>query len=145
MRSAKDIERSLSQAGLDVDVNTRADRAIQSELVDLYHEASCQPSAAAGALGRMKLGGVALAAVVLIAIVGALFIPHHEPPNPEEALRPVAMMSTAEMLTVGQLKAAYQRGGLMALELQCEKAAGRMDVKPETLSIGELIVELEDR
>ena len=136
MRSAKDIERSLRQADLDVDVNTRADRAIQSELVDLYHEASCRPSAGAGRLSQMKLGGVALAAVVLIAIVGTLFIPRHEPPRPEDTLRPVAMMSTAEMLTVGQLKAAYHRGGLRALEAQCEKAAERMDVKAETLSIG---------
>ena len=145
MRSAKDIERSLKQANLDVDVNTRIDRAIESELVDLHREASCHPSAGDGALSRVKLGYVALAAVVLITIVGALFIPHREPPRLQDTPRPVAMMPVAEMLTVGQLKAAYQRGGLGALEAQCETAAEKMDVKSEKLSIGALIVEIEDR
>jgi len=144
MRSAKDIERSLKQADLDVDVNTRTDRAIQSELVDLHREASWRPSTGDGALSRVKLGHVALAAVVMITIVGALFIPHREPPKSKDTPRPVAMMSAAEMLTVGQLKAAYHRGGLGALAAQCEKAAKKMDVKSERLSIGELIVELED-
>lgn len=145
MRSAKDIERSLKQADLDVDVNTRTDRAIESELVDLHHEASFRPAAGEGAFGRVKLGGVALAAVVLIIIAGALFLYHREPPKPKGTPRPVAMISAAEMLTVGQLKAAYQRGGLGALEAQCEKAAKKMDVKSEKLSIEDLIVELEDR
>ena len=145
MRSAKGIERSLKQADLDVDVNTRTDRAIQSELVDLYREVSCQPSAGADALSRVKLGYVALAAVVLITIVGVLFIYHRQLPEPKNTVRPVAMMSAAEMLTVGQLKAAYHRGGLGALEAQCEKAAEKMDVKSETLSITELIVELGGR
>ena len=144
MRSAKDIERSLKQADLDVDVNTRRDRAIQSELVDLHREGSCRPSAGEGALSRVKPGYVALAAVVLITIVVVLFIRHREPPKPEDT-PPVTMLSAAEMLTVGQLKAAYQRGGLGALEAQCEKAAEKVDVKSEKLSIGELIVELEDR
>ena len=145
MRSAKDIERSLRQADLDVDVNTRTDRAIQSELVDLHREASCRSSAGEGALGRVKLGYVALAAVVLITVVVALFIRHREPPKLEDTPRLVAMISAADMLTVGQLKAVYQKGGLGALEAQCEKAAEKMDVKSEKLSIGELIVELEDR
>ncbi len=59
MRSAKDIERSLKQADLDVDVNTRADQAIQSELVDLHREASCRPSAGEGALAVDRLAGLA--------------------------------------------------------------------------------------
>ncbi len=145
MRSEKDIERSLKQADLDVDVNTRTDRAIQSELVDLHREASCRPSAGEGALGRVKLGYVALAAVVLITIVVALFIRHREPPKPEDTPRPVAMISPARTLAVGHLKVVYQRGGLGALEAQCEKAAEKMDVKSEKLSLGELIVELEGR
>ena len=143
MKPAKDIERSLKQADLDVDVNTRTDRTIESELVDLHRQVSRHLSANAGAWSQARLGYVALAAVVLIAIATALLVRRHEPPKPEGTQRSAGMMSAAEMLTVGQLKAAYQRGGLEELEAQCEKAAERVDLPPTKLSIEDLIVELK--
>jgi hypothetical protein len=145
MRSERDIERALKQADLDVDVNTRTDRTIESELVDLHHKASRHPSANEGTFSQAWLGYAALAAVVLIAIVTVLAIRRDESTRPEEPPQSAGMMSAAEMLTVGQLKAAYQRGGLSEVEAQCEKAAEKVDVNSEELSMGKLIVELEDR
>ncbi len=139
MRSSKAIERALKRADLNVEINTETDRAIVRELAELHGKtASCGPR-------RGRLGYMALAAAVAIVVAAALLWNRRQTARPEDRPRPAAMISAAEMLTVGQLRAAYQRGGFAALEAQCQEAADKVDVKSETLSMGELIVELEGR
>jgi hypothetical protein len=57
------------------------------------------------------------------------------PPRENETL------SAADLLTVGCLNAAFRRGGLEAVERQCEVAAWRLDFRPEKISVMELIRE----
>ncbi len=51
------------------------------------------------------------------------------------------MLSAADLLTVGCLNAAFRRGGLEAVERQCEAAARRLDLRPEKIPVMELIRE----
>ena len=133
MRSAKDIEESLRRAELDIKIDAEADRAILRELTDFHRNAApCDP-------GRGRLAYTALAAAAAVVIVTALILKS----NRREGPAPAAAMSPAEMLTIRQLGVAYHRGGLEALEAQCEKAADRMDVQSEPLSLTDLIIELE--
>ncbi len=50
-------------------------------------------------------------------------------------------LSAADLLTVGRLNAAFRRGGLEAVEQLCDVAARRLDLRPERISVGELIDE----
>ncbi len=50
-------------------------------------------------------------------------------------------LSAADLLTVGRLNAAFRRGGLEAVEQLCDMAAQRLDLRPERISVGELIDE----
>jgi hypothetical protein len=59
------------------------------------------------------------------------------PPREDETL------SAADLLTVGCLSAAFRRGGLEAVERQCEAAARRLDLRPERISLMELIREYD--
>ena len=50
-------------------------------------------------------------------------------------------LSAADLLTVGCLSAAFRRGGLEAVERQCEAAARKLDLRPEKIPVMELIRE----
>jgi hypothetical protein len=145
MRSAKDIERSIKNLDWDVDIDARTDREILDELVDA-HRQSARTQPAVATLSWKAVAGswtVRLAAAAVIIGIAGLFSLRYAPREPRVIPPPGAMMSAAEMLSVGQLKAAYYRGGLGELEAQCEKAAERMDVAPTKMSLEDLIVELK--
>jgi hypothetical protein len=58
-------------------------------------------------------------------------------------LREDETRSAGDLLTVACLNAAFWRGGLEAVERQCEMAARRRDMRPERISVRELIWELD--
>ncbi len=138
MRSAKDIERSIRKLEWDIDIDAKTDRSILDELADAHCESVRTPSAPV----RWKTIARVAVAAGIVGIVG-LFALHDVPHEPRHIPPPPTTMSVAEMLTVGQLKAAYRRGGLGALEAQCEKAAERVERLPTRMTIEELIVELK--
>jgi hypothetical protein len=51
-------------------------------------------------------------------------------------------LSAADLLTVGGLNAAYRRGGLEAVDRQCEAAARRLEDQPQRISVPQLIRQL---
>ena len=58
-------------------------------------------------------------------------------------LREDETRSAGDLLTVACLNAAFRRGGLEAVERQCEMAARERDMRPERISLRELIWELD--
>jgi len=147
MKSAKDIEQALRQTDLDIDIHARTDRRILSELADAYRESVRTPSAPATPRWRTVTESWIVrlaAAVAIVGIVGLLAL-RRVPREPGRIPYEGATLSAAEMLTVGQLKAAYGRGGLEELEAQCENAAEKVDVKLSEISITDLIVELKGK
>jgi hypothetical protein len=56
--------------------------------------------------------------------------------------RESGVLSAADLLTVGCLNAAFRRGGLEAVDQQCEMAARGLGTRPERISVRELIQEL---
>ncbi len=58
-------------------------------------------------------------------------------------LREDETRSAGDLLTVACLNAAFRRGGLEAVERQCEMAARERDIRPERISLRELIWELD--
>ncbi len=145
MRSAKDIEQSLKHANLDIEVNARTDEAVLSELVDAHREPARTRFASTPLSWRSITRNWTVRLAVGAAIIGIVSLPalRHGLRKPGHISPPLAQMSAAEMLTVGQLNAAYRRGGLKELEAQCEKAAEKVDVKTTEISITDLIIELK--
>ncbi len=66
----------------------------------------------------------------------------HEVPQAVSQPREGGGSSAADLLTVGCLNAAFRRGGLEAVDRQCEMAAQRLGTWPERISVRELIQEL---
>ena len=146
MRPAKDIERSIRTLDGDVKVDPKTDHRILTELAEAHRRATLTgPPVLGNGPGRAWLGYVGLAAIVLIVVVASLFMRRHEPDEPGSIPQKAATMSAAEMLTVRQLKAAFQRGGLAEVEAQCEKAADKVETPLEKVSIEDLIVELKGK
>lgn len=80
-----------------------------------------------------------LAAAVIIIAIG-LFLAHQGPSEPVETTKAAKVAkSPAEMMTAISLTIAYRRGGLEAVEQQCEKAIEMLGPRPKTISVQELL------
>lgn len=89
---------------------------------------------------RSKVTRLAAAAVIVVAIA-FLFI--HTRPRRQGGTPPVSRVakSPGEMMTAVSLNIAYRRGGLEAVEKQCDKAFRMLGLQPTRISIRELLDE----
>jgi len=88
---------------------------------------------------KSPIAKLAAAAMIIVAI--GIFVDHgsvEEAGGPEVA---EVAKSPAEMMTMASLTIAYRRGGMDAVEEQCEKACKLLGPRPEKLSIQELLTE----
>ena len=83
---------------------------------------------------------VKLAAAAAVIILGiSFFIARHEPSEQGRTARIIGSVeSPAEIMTMKSLKIAYRRGGMEAIENQCEKALKILGPQPASLSIADL-------
>lgn len=90
---------------------------------------------------RSKVTKLAAAAVLIIA-VGFLVV--HTRLRPQEGTATVsrAAKSPGEMMTAMSLKIAYRRGGLEAVEQQCERAFEMLPARPSPKTNLKLLTEL---
>ena len=84
---------------------------------------------------------LAAAAVIIIAV--GLFLVHR---GPDEQIKPTEVAkvtkSPAEMMTMASLTFAYRRGGIEAVEEICDKAFKMVGPRPASLSVRQLLEEL---
>lgn len=90
--------------------------------------------------GRVARLAVAAAAVIIVA-VGLLMV-YRNPPVQQPPGIASAAKSPAEMLTAMSLNMAWRRGGIEAVDEQCNKAFEMLGSKPAKASIRELLAEL---
>ena len=83
---------------------------------------------------------IASAAVIIIAVG---FFAVHQSPDEQIEKRGVSQvtMSPVEMMTVASLNIAYRRGGMDAVEEQCDKVCEMLGLRPEKISIQELLAD----
>lgn len=109
------------------------------EFQTLADRGSQTPSAGQSGILRLffstRTARIAAAAVLVVCI--GLLIAHldqGEPPPPEP--------SSAQMVTAISLRMAYRRGGMEALEQQCDKAVNVLGLSSKSSSLGDLLTDL---
>ena len=88
---------------------------------------------------QSKLTKLAAAAVIIVVI--SIFVFHRGAREQEPPQVVSVSKSPAEMLTVASLRTAYRRGGIEALEKQCDEAIEKLGPRNAKLSIQELLAE----
>jgi hypothetical protein len=77
------------------------------------------------------------AAAVIIAGIG-FFIAHQGPGEQNDIIIAEALDSPAKIMTMKSLKIAFRRGGVEAIESQCDKALKILGPEPASLSTADL-------
>jgi hypothetical protein len=144
MRPLRDIRRLVRYA--QIHSKPEANRAV---LDDLRRELGAGRTGASIPAGRplrrrVPRGPLApIAAVAALILVVALVMVSRIPEKPvRPPLRVGETLSAADLLTVCALNAACRRGGLPEMERQCERAAQRLDLRPEKVSAEQLTKEM---
>ncbi len=96
------------------------------------------------------LGGpfvkLAIAAAVLVA-AGVLLLGRHGamPVQPVPGSRPAVRTSPAQMVSMISLSAAFESGGMEGLDKQCDRALERLGPRPNSISVQELLKDLNGK
>jgi len=88
---------------------------------------------------RNHVTKLAVAAVIIIAI--SFFFVQREPLEHKRPQEVIITKSPAEMLTIMSLNIAYRRGGIEALERQCEQAIEKLGPRPAKVTVEELLAD----
>ncbi|MHC4477308.1 MAG: hypothetical protein ACYTEL_16800 [Planctomycetota bacterium] len=115
------------------------DAAFEQNVVGSVLAEVAQARAAARA-GRIRLiGRLAAAAVIVVAVGLLLHLSLDE--QTETAKNSKVTRSPVEMLTAMSLNIAYRRGGMDAVEKQCDEAFRLLTPPPRSLSLEQLLAE----
>ena len=138
MRSLREIEKSISRAP--VESKPEADRAVlQHLLAELATVARNAPAPTKLDVSNRIRKAMTTAATVILSLRMTARPRQRTPqPLPEDRTQ-----SAADLLTVGCLNAVWRRGGLEAVDRQCEAAAQRLANRPQRISVHQLIAELK--
>jgi len=107
------------------------DRTIRTKSVEL------KPSAP-GIVIRSRVIKLAAAAAVIIVATGLIALFVHQGPGEQHI---PAVKSPTKMTTAISLTMAYRRGGIDAVDEQCEKAIRMLGPRPLRLTLGQLLSE----
>ena len=138
MRSLREITKSISHAR--VESRPEVDQAVLRHLLAEFKTvAGAAPAPVERHVRGRVFQAMAAAAMVVLALVIVARPPQRTtPPPPENRIQ-----SAGDLLTVGRLNAAYRRGGLEAMDRQCEAAAQRLEDRPQRTSVNQMIRELK--
>lgn len=94
---------------------------------------------AAGIIIRNRMIKLAAAAAVIIVGIGLFAVLFQR--GPSERISPRAVESSPGMMSAISLKMAYRRGGMQALDEQCEDALKKLGPRMLRLTLGQLLTE----
>lgn len=144
MRPTESIEKRIKNVNIVID--SESNKRVFSNILQAFEKSTAKDLAPAdqpniwGMIFRNPLTKVAAAAVIIVAI--SFFVFHKEPLEQQRSQKVIVTKSPAEMLTLRSLKIAYRNGGIEAVETQCEKAIEKLGLKPERISVQELLEDI---
>lgn len=131
-----DFKNIVDRLNIDDKPNDSHRENLHSQMLSAFNEGQ-QPKSIWQSIIKRPI--TKLAATVIIIAIG-LFLVHQGPSEPVETTKAAKVAkSPAEMMTAISLTIAYRRGGLEAVEQQCEKAIEMLGPRPKTISVQELL------
>jgi len=92
-------------------------------------------------ISRSPIARLSAAAAVIIVAIG-FFIVHQRPSEQADTITVSKVTkSSVEMVTAISLERAFRRGGIEAVEKQCEQAFKPIGPRPESLSVEQILAE----
>lgn len=134
MRSEKNIEQSLREAHLPIEINARTDRAILDGLI------AAQRASRPGLIRHLVLKLAAAAILVTVALVAW----HSNAPDRGHVIVKPPKKTRVETLNLISLNATYRRGGMEAVDAQYQKVFAKPESETRRVSVEALLTELTE-
>jgi len=143
-RNEKDFENIVSRLNIDDSPDDAHRQNLRRRMLSVFNETSSRRiitfRTVAKKIIKSRLAKLTAAAVIIIAI-GLFLIGRNPEEQTKNRTETQVAKSPAEMLTAVSLNIAYRKGGIEAVEKQCEEAFDTMGYRPRKVSIQELMVE----
>ena len=115
-------------------------RTLHDSFAAMEQTIQAKPSAPRVIIRNRIMRFTAAAAVIVVVI--SLFIVYQGPGEKADTVTTsISTKSPAELLTVASLNMAYRRGGIKAVEQQCEEAVDKLGPQPAKITVKELLAE----
>jgi len=88
---------------------------------------------------RNRITRLVAAAAVIIVVISLFIFYQDSDEQVDTVIASISTKSPAELLTVASLNIAYRRGGIKAVEQQCEEAIDKLGPQPAKITIKELL------
>ena len=144
MRPKKSIEKFVRVRKPHVTTSRQMDKRTLNDSFEAMEQtirtksADHKPSAP-GIIIRSRMIKLTAAAAVIIAAIGLFTFYVHQGPGEQPV--PKVVKSPTKMMTAMSLTMAYRRGGIEAVDEQCEKAIRMLGPRPLRLTLGQLLAE----
>lgn len=141
MRSTKDIEKRIKNVNIVID--SERNKKVFSNILRGFEKSKARELIPTGPniwriILKSPLTKIAAAAVIILALS---FLSTHQKPGKEQPRTAEVTKSPVEMMTAISLERAFRRGGLEAIENQCEQALKLLGTRTDGLSSRELLSE----
>jgi hypothetical protein len=143
MKRRTNIEKTIRINKSPITTSRQTDKRILHDSFAAMHTAQAKSTAAKPNVWAIVVRSRATRLAAAVMIVAGLVLVFEIPDKQAETIETAQVAkSPAEMLTFMSLTMAYRRGGIEALEQQCEKAFEMLGPRPAALSTQDLLKEL---
>ena len=142
MSSTKNIEKRIKNVNIFID--SERDKKVFSNILQAFEKSKAKELAPTGPnIWRMILKSPLVKIAVAVGIIIALsFLSTHRAPDKQKPSKiSEVKTSPVEMMTAISLERAFRRGGLEALENQCDQALKLLGTRTASFSSQELLSE----
>jgi len=141
MRPTRDLEKLIKKlhfkAGADLHERTISD-ALRAQVTSKKAKSALVGLSAWGIIVKSPVTKIAFAALIILVI--SFFVHNLDSgENIDVTNVPTITKSPAELLTVASLNMAYRRGGIKAVEQQCDEAIEKLGPQPAKITVKELL------
>ncbi len=143
MKPTEDIEKRIKNVNIVID--SESNQRVFSNILQAFQKSTAKDLAPTNQpniwrmIFRNPLTKLAAAAVIIVAI--SFFIVRQGPSEQADTTVSKAAKSPVEMMTALSLERAFRRGGIKAVENQCEQALKLLGPRTASLSSKELLSE----
>ena len=144
MRPTEDIEKRIKNVNIVID--SESNKRVFSNILQAFEKSTAKDLAPTDQpniwrmIFRNPLTKLAAAAVIIVAI--SFFTVHRDPgEQADTTIVSKATKSPAEMQAILSLSIAYRRGGIGAVDRQCQKAIEMMGPRPAEITIQQILTE----